>query len=120
MIPPSTMPSMAPLVQPSEMYPNAVPRTLGGNVSAMIAPLFACISAPPTACMPREAISQYMPGDRPQNNDPSVNIPNPAFEHPAPSIDVTDPAELGGADCDHKQVDQDHPERGDESRMKGF
>ncbi len=58
MIPPSTMPSMAPLVQPSERYPNAVPRTLGGKVSAMIAPLFACMSAPPTAWIPREAISQ--------------------------------------------------------------
>ena len=79
MTPPSTMPSTAPLVQPRERYPNAVPRTLGGNVSAMIAPLLACISAPPIAWIPREKISQDMPGENPQKSEPRVKIPNPAL-----------------------------------------
>jgi hypothetical protein len=43
MIPPSTMPSIAPLIHPSEIYPKDLPRTFGGKVSATIAPLFACM-----------------------------------------------------------------------------
>ena len=105
MIPPSTMPSMAPLVHPSERYPNAVPRTLGGNVSAMIAPLFAWMSAPPTAWNPPGGNQPIDAGgeaaeERAEREDAEAGI-----EHPAPAIDVPDPAELGGADRDDKKVD---------------
>jgi len=67
MIPPKTMLSIAPLVHPRDMYPKALPRTFGGNVSATIAPQLACMKAPPSAWITREAISNVMVGDKPQN-----------------------------------------------------
>ncbi len=66
---PRTMPSIAPLFHPSEIYPKALPRTFGGNVSATIAPQLACMKAPPSAWIIREAISNLIFGDKPQNNE---------------------------------------------------
>ena len=79
----------------------------------MIAPLFACMSAPPTAWIPgRRSASKFR--GRTAEERAEGEDPKPGIEHPAPAIDVPYPAELGRADRDDKEVNQDHPERGDE------
>ena len=61
------------------MYPKALPHTFGGNVSATIAPLLACMKAPPSAWITREAMSHVIVGDKPQNSEPRVNMTKPVL-----------------------------------------
>ncbi len=60
--------------------PSALPRSLGGNVSVMMAGPMANAIAAPTACSTRKPMSQYTLVDRPHSSDPRMKMTSPAMK----------------------------------------
>ena len=80
----STPPSIGPIASasaetPAQM-PIAVPRWRGGNVAVMIESVAGFISAAPTPCTVRAAISEPASLARPHHSDAAVKTTSPAMK----------------------------------------
>ena len=75
--PPTVGPSASPTAWAAPWIPIALPSDGFGTARTMMATLFACRSAAPTAWRARNPTSHPRPGASPHSAEPTMKIPNP-------------------------------------------
>ncbi len=76
-MPPRNIPMMEPRFHPSDVNPNARPRSCGSKLSDTTAVLDVPTSAPPTACSALNPMREIMSGESPHSAEPMTKIAIP-------------------------------------------
>ena len=114
-IPPRTSPMNVPDTPTMLLMPNAIPRWLAGNASAMIAAALASRHAPPTPWTSRMTIRYVAPRARPSSRRQQQRGDRVDDEAQVVDLDPADhvaqAAERDDQDAGHDQVAEDHPQQ---------
>ena len=78
--PPTSGPNAKASAETPAQIPMAVPRCRGGNVAVMIDSVAGFISAAPTPCTVRAAISELAPPARPHQSEAAVKMTRPTMK----------------------------------------